>query len=388
MKTNSTLKLFFAGFITVVLAFSATETNAKYASLVIDAKTGQVFHSVNEDTRNYPASLTKLMTLYLLFEAVEKKQLSFSTRLMVSRKAANRPASRLGLKAGQSILVKDAVMAIIIRSANDVASVIAESISGTERKFALKMTHKARKIGMSRTTFRNASGLPHRGQMSTARDMATLTRAIINRFPQYYHLFSRQAFNFEGQTYKTRNKVLKSFPGAEGMKTGYIRASGFNLITTAKQDGKRIIGVVFGGNTSRSRNHHMKKLLTNAFKEAKPTEILTPAKTSTAQRRSKSKIGSSTNSKNRIWGVQVGAFYNSKRAMNVARNIAVKYARVLKGGKTTVLPLRKSHKRILYRARIIGLNKYDAYRTCKLLKKRRKHCLELDLTADVEVASR
>ncbi|MBT4938218.1 MAG: D-alanyl-D-alanine carboxypeptidase, partial [Rhodospirillaceae bacterium] len=187
-------------------AFLAGNAEAKYAAYVVDAKTGKVFHAVNENTRNYPASLTKLMTLYLLFEAVEKKRLNFSTRLAVSRKAANRPASRLGLKPGQSIRVKDAVMALIVKSANDVASVVAESVGGNEKRFALRMTDKARKLGMSRTTFRNASGLPHRGQMSTAKDMATLTRAIINRFPQYYHLFSRQAFTFEGRTYRTHNK--------------------------------------------------------------------------------------------------------------------------------------------------------------------------------------
>jgi D-alanyl-D-alanine carboxypeptidase len=387
MKIAHKITCLVFGFAVAAITLMASDANAKYASLVIDAKTGKVFHAVNENTRNYPASLTKLMTLYLLFEAVERKQINFNTRLTVSRKAANRPASRLGLKPGQSIKVKDAVMAIIIKSANDVASVIAESIGGTERRFALLMTNKARKIGMSRTTFRNASGLPHRGQMSTAKDMATLTRALINRFPQYYNLFSRQAFTFQGRTYRTHNKVLKSFRGAEGMKTGYIRASGFNLITTAKRDGKRIIGVVFGGNTSRSRNRHMTKLLTNAFKKAAPPLLIARTNNQTRDKtvaKSRSKIAA----KDRIWGIQVGAFYTRKPALTIARTISNKYAKVLKGGKVTVMPLRKSRNRVLYRARIVGLDRRNAYRTCRLLKKHRKPCLELNLPGDVEVASR
>ena len=376
------------------IAFAIPNAEAKYASYVVDSKTGKVFHAVNENTRNYPASLTKLMTLYLLFEAVEKKKFSFSTRLNVSRKAANRPASRLGLKPGQSIRVKDAVMALIVKSANDVASVVAESLGGSERRFALRMTDKARKLGMTRTTFRNASGLPHRGQMSTAKDMATLTKAIINRFPQYYHLFSRKAFSFQGRTYRTHNQVLKSFPGAEGMKTGYIRASGFNLITTAKRDGKRIIGVVFGGNTSRSRNRHMKKLLTNAFNEINPPKLIAKVKTKPRKFRAKSQgkpkkhASSKVASKDRIWGIQVGAFYSHRPAMKIARTISSKYAKVLKGGSIKVTPLHKSRNRTLYRARIVDLGRRNAYRTCRLLKKHRKPCLELSLPNNVEVASR
>ncbi|MBT7954047.1 MAG: D-alanyl-D-alanine carboxypeptidase [Rhodospirillaceae bacterium] len=368
------------------IIFAAGPVQAKYASYVVDAKTGKIFHAVNENTRNYPASLTKLMTLYLLFEAVEKKKFSFSTRLSVSRKAANRPASRLGLKRGQSIRVKDAVMALIVKSANDVASVVAESLGGTERRFALLMTDKARKLGMSRTTFRNASGLPHRGQMSTAKDMATLTRAIINRFPQYYHLFKRQAFTFQGRTYRTHNKVLKSYPGAEGMKTGYIRASGYNLITTARRNDKRLIGVVFGGNTSRSRNGHMKTLLTRAFNNAKPSVVV--AKAASPRKISTARTKRSSKSKDRIWGIQVGAFYTRKPAFSIARDVSNKYASVLNGGKVRVMPLRKSRNRILYRARILGLDRRNAYRTCRLLKKHRKPCLELNLPATVEVASR
>ncbi len=382
MQSAVNSKLFLIGVFALSLIFSATASNAKYASLVIDAKTGELLHAVNENTRNYPASLTKLMTLYLLFEAIEQKKVGLSSRLVVSRKAANRPASKLGLKSGELIKVSDAIMAIIVKSANDVASVIAESIGGSERRFALKMTAKARKLGMSRTTFRNASGLPHRGQMSTAKDMAVLTRAIISHFPKYYHLFSRKIFIFKGRTYRTHNKVLKTFKGAEGMKTGYIHASGYNLITTAKRNGRRIIGVVFGSNTSRARNRHMKKLLNRAFrtsKFSKPAIRSKPLNNKNAAISIKNK---------RIWGVQVGAFYTRKPALKLAKIISKKYANVLNGGHIKVMPLQKSRNRILYRSRILGIGKRNAYRTCKILKKYDKPCLTINLHSSTEVASR
>ena len=177
--------------------------------------------------------------------------MTFDSQLKVSRRAASQPASKLGLKPGQTIKVRDAAAALIVRSANDVATAVAEALAGNERRFALRMTQKARQIGMSRTTFRNASGLPHRGQMSTAQDMAELTREMINRFPQHYHMFSKTSFTYQGRRYSSHNKLLQTYPGAEGFKTGYIRASGYNLITTAKQNGHRLIGVVFGGNSLR-----------------------------------------------------------------------------------------------------------------------------------------
>jgi D-alanyl-D-alanine carboxypeptidase len=325
------------------------------------------------------------MTLYLLFEAIERKKISLSSRLVVSRKAANRPASKLGLRSGELIKVRDAIMAIIVKSANDAASVVAESIGGSERRFALQMTAKARKLGMSRTTFRNASGLPHRGQMSTAKDMAVLTRAIISHFPKYYHLFSRKTFTFKGRTYRTHNNVLKTFKGGEGMKTGYIHASGYNLVTTAKRNGKRIIGVIFGSNTSRARNRHMKKLLDRAFKESNKNYKL--RKTSKPKNKLTKKNTSISNNK-RIWGVQVGAFYTRKPALKLAIIISKKYAKVLRGGHIKVMPLLKSRNRILYRSRIIGIGERNAYRACKILKKYSKPCLTINLHPSTEVASR
>ena len=376
-------------------------SHAKYASIVVDAKTGKISHGVNENTRNYPASLTKLMTLYLLFEAVDTGKLTMDTRLAVSRRAANQPASRLGLKPGQSIKVGHAILALVVKSANDVASVVAEALGGSERRFALIMTDKARKLGMSRTTFRNASGLPHRGQMSTAKDMATLTRRIISHFPRYYHFFSKKSFAFQGRTYRTHNKVLKYYPGAEGMKTGYIRASGYNLITTVKRDGQRLVGVVFGGNTSRARDKHMRSLLDRSFKRLGTARIAkgrsaTPkksVKTAKLQPRRKSSAKPSTKSSAKpgesIWGIQVGAFYTHRPAAKLAGEVSKKYARSLGGGgRITIMPLKKARNPTLYRARILGIGKKRAYRTCRLLKKHRKPCLELRLPATIELAAR
>ncbi len=245
---------------------TAAPAQAKYASVVIDAETGEVLHAKNSNTRNYPASLVKMMTLYMVFDALEKRKLKLNQGLRVSRRAAGMPPSKLGLRRGQTIRVKEAILALVTKSANDVAVVVAEAIGGTESQFARKMTKKARKLGMKRTTFRNASGLPNRRQLSTARDMATLARALIRDFPQYYHFFATQKFKYRGRTYRNHNKLLRTYSGADGIKTGYIRASGYNLVASSVRNGRRVIAVVFGGKTSRSRNRHTATLLDRGFK--------------------------------------------------------------------------------------------------------------------------
>ena len=328
------------------------------------------------------------MTLYLLFEAIEQKKLTFDSQLKVSQRAASQPASKLGLKPGQTITVRDAAAALIVRSANDVATAVAEALAGNERRFALRMTQKARQIGMNRTTFRNASGLPHRGQMSTARDMAALTRKMINRFPKHYHMFSKTSFTYQGRRYSSHNKLLQTYPGAEGFKTGYIRASGYNLITTARQNGHRLIGVVFGGNSSRSRNRHMQSLLNKAY--AKVRAIPSPKVIETSHLRlapRKKPLRGSALPKRDIWGIQVGAFYTRKPAASLATEISRKYARILKNGQGTIMPLQKSRNRILYRARILGIRKQEAYRACRSLKKYRRPCMPVKLPAQLEIAA-
>ena len=246
--------------------FAAETVEARYASIVIDGETGEVLRSRNADVRRYPASLTKMMTLYLLFEAVDKGELNLNSKLKVSKRAARQSPSKLGLRAGSNIRVEDAIKALVVKSANDVAVVVAEALGGTEAEFAKKMTRKAHALGMSRTTFRNASGLPNRKQRSTARDMAQLARALMRDFPHRYHYFDDQRFRYRGREHRSPNRLLGRYRGMDGIKTGYIRASGFNLAASAERDGRRVIAVVFGGKTSRSRNAHMTDLLDLGFK--------------------------------------------------------------------------------------------------------------------------
>ena len=245
--------------------FAAERAEARYASIVVDAETGEVLRSRNADIRRYPASLTKMMTLYLLFEAIDEGRLSLTSKLKVSKRAAGQPPSKLGLRAGSTIEVEDAIKALVVKSANDIAVVVAEALGGTEVEFARMMTRKAQALGMSRTTFRNASGLPNRKQRSTARDMSFLARALMRDFPHRYHYFDDQRFRYSGRSHRSPNRLLGSYRGMDGIKTGYIRASGFNLVASAERDGRRVIAVVFGGKTARSRNTHMATLLDLGF---------------------------------------------------------------------------------------------------------------------------
>jgi D-alanyl-D-alanine carboxypeptidase len=237
----------------------------KYASIVIDAGTGQVLHEVNADRARYPASLTKMMTLYLVFEAIDAKKLSFDSRLPVSQYASERDPTRLDLKPGEMVAVRDLVLGLITKSANDAAAVLAEGLAGSEGAFAERMTRKAAALGMKDTVFRNASGLPDPEQVSTARDLARLSQALYQDFPHHYWMFATQDFTFRGRHYLNHNRLLKSFAGMDGLKTGFIRASGFNLAASAKRGDRRLIGVVMGGETGPARDKHMASLLENAF---------------------------------------------------------------------------------------------------------------------------
>ena len=245
------------------LPFSQTE--ARYASIVIDTNSGAVLHETNADTPNYPASLVKMMTLYLTFEALTRNRLEMDQRLGVSKRAVGMAPSRLGLRLGQRIRAEEAILAVVTKSANDAAVVLAEAVAGNELKFAQMMNDKARELGMKRTTFCNATGLPNRRQLSTARDMVTLAQALLRDFPQYYRLFSVTAFRYRDRTYHNHNRLLESYVGADGIKTGYTRASGFNLVASVKRGENRLIAVVFGGKTAKSRDQHMVELLDRAF---------------------------------------------------------------------------------------------------------------------------
>jgi len=256
-----------------LLAPSQAEANPKYASIIIEESSGKVLYSRNADKQLYPASLTKIMTLYLLFEALQNRQVTLDTRMKVSRVAASRSPSKLYLKPGQSITVKNAILALVTKSANDVATVVSEDLGGTERAFAKKMTRKAKALGMKRTIFKNASGLPNRAQLSTARDMARLGVAIRRDFPHYFKYFKRTSFNWQGRKFRNHNKLLTQFSGTDGIKTGYTNASGFNLVATTERNGVRLVGVVFGGRTGKSRDKHMINLLSRQFKRVKPIQV-------------------------------------------------------------------------------------------------------------------
>ena len=271
VKARNIIWLLMAAFITLV-AGSLPAHAAKYAAIVIEEDTGRVLFARNADKQRFPASLTKIMTLYLLFEDISAGRMTLKSRVPISQVAAGRSPSKLYLKPGQSISVEQTIYALVTKSANDVATAIAEKLAGTERAFAKRMTRKARALGMSRTTFRNASGLPHSKQRSTARDMARLAIAMRRDFPQYFKYFSTKSFNWKGRKFSNHNKLLGKFDGTDGIKTGYINASGFNLVATVTRNNVRLIGVVFGGKTSRSRDAHMMDILERQFKRIKPAQ--------------------------------------------------------------------------------------------------------------------
>ncbi|MAU98860.1 MAG: penicillin-binding protein [Fulvimarina sp.] len=222
--------------------------------LVMDYQSGRILEAENPDALRYPASLSKMMTLYLLFEAVDTGRISLDTELVVSAEAAAEPPSKLGFKPGETISVRDAAQALATKSANDVAVAVAENLGGTQENFAAVMTAKARSLGMRNTRFVNASGLPDTRQISTARDMAILARALISRNQRYMPMFRVTEFIFKGRTYRATNKLLGKVEGVDGLKTGYIRDSGFHLVATALRGGRRIIVVVMGGQTGAIRN--------------------------------------------------------------------------------------------------------------------------------------
>ncbi len=249
----------------------------KYAALVMDSQTNEILHSRNADDARYPASLTKVMTLYLLFDAINAGEVSLNDKMTVSRNAAAQPPSNLKLKAGDKIKVEDAILALVTKSANDVAVVVAEHLGGTERKFAVQMTEKARDLGLANTTFKNASGLPNTAQVSTAYDLALLADALLEQHGQYYHYFENKKFSWGRLVYKGHNDLIGEVDGVDGIKTGYTRASGFNLMTSAERDGHRVIAIVLGGATAKSRNDHVADLVEAAFAQLNgPMDAATP----------------------------------------------------------------------------------------------------------------
>ncbi|MFD1745401.1 serine hydrolase [Rhizobium helianthi] len=253
------------GFCTCILAFPA---QAGYAHFIMDANTGKVLDAQNADTLNHPASLTKMMTLYMVFEALHDGRLRWDQKISMSVNGARTTPTKLGIRAGQTYTVREAVYGMIVKSANDVAEGIGDHLYGSEDRFAAAMTRKARQLGMSRTVFRNGSGLPDMQQVTTARDMARLGLALMRDFPQEYRLFSMPSFSFRGKTIRGHNNLMYRYRGMDGIKTGYTNASGFNLVSAVNDNGRRVIGVVLGGKSARSRDAQMAALLDKAMPRA------------------------------------------------------------------------------------------------------------------------
>ncbi len=253
--------LFLAGAIVTVAHAAPAEANPKYAGIVVDAKSGKVLYSEDADALRFPASLTKMMTLYLTFEALESGKIRLNSRVPVSKNAAIEPPSKLGVGAGNSLTVEQAILALVTRSANDVATALGEVLGGSEERFGRIMTQKARALGMTRTVYRNAHGLPNTAQVTTARDQARLGMALRQHFPQYYTYFSSRSFTFGKQVIGNHNRLLGNVRGVDGIKTGYTRASGYNLVTSAVLDGRSVVGVVLGGRSGAARDQQMRKLI-------------------------------------------------------------------------------------------------------------------------------
>ncbi len=244
-----------------VLAPQPPGPPTRYSALVIDASTGVMLYQSEANARRYPASLTKMMTLFLLFEAMNQGRVSTTTEIPVSANAARQPPSKMGIKAGQTIDVESAILALAVKSGNDVAVAVGEFLGGTEEAFAAQMTARARALGMSGTVFRNASGLPDDDQYTTARDMALLGMALRRNFPQHFHYFSNRDFMFRGRLIRGHNDLIGRVDGVDGIKTGYIRASGYNIVTSVTRGSKRLIIVVMGADSARARNDHVEELI-------------------------------------------------------------------------------------------------------------------------------
>ena len=254
---------------TFTIAPPVSFESSKYAAVVVDANTGQMLYGSNATAQRYPASLTKMMTLYLLFEAMDQGRVTRETRIPVSAHAASMPPTKLHFRPGETIDVDSAIRAMVTKSANDVAVAVGEYLGNTETRFAGLMNEKARQLGLLGTVFQNASGLPDPAQHTTAYDMARLGLALRQRFPQYYYYFSIESFAFRGKLIKGHNKVLDTVAGADGIKTGYIHDSGFNIVTSVNRDGRKLVVVVMGGKTARERNQQVAVLVDRYLPEAK-----------------------------------------------------------------------------------------------------------------------
>jgi D-alanyl-D-alanine carboxypeptidase len=393
--------------------FYGVDPSRENESIVIDVETGRVLSEMNADAITYPASLTKMMTLYLTFEALNSGRLGLDQYLPVSSEAASKSPTKLHLVPGDSVQVHDLILGIVTKSANDAAAVLAEGLAGSEPAFADRMTAKARQLGMTSTVYRNASGLPDPEQRTTARDVAQLALALYHDFPREYRYFATREFFFRGRVILTHNHLLDWYEGADGIKTGYIGASGFNLAASAVRNGHRLIGVVMGGRSAGSRDREMAALLDQGFSEVGAGAILVagrevpspsaaPVVAETDQPepvRPREKIGQLAKAARKIaahlspvakaeaapiahqlrtpaetdrWSIQLGAFRDGTAAEQAARSAAtVPGAR---GKPVQIVQPSKGGKEHVYRARLLNFSPQEAQGACAVLHKKKIEC--------------
>jgi len=380
----------------------------RYSSMVVDAASGKILESVNPDAPRHPASLAKLMTLYLTFEALRDRRITLDTLVPVSAHAASMEPTKLGLVPGARLTVWQAIMGLVTKSANDAAAALGELLGGSEDRFAQMMTLRARALGMSHTTFTNASGLPDPDQWTTARDLAVLARHIVTDFPDDYHYFSTPSFVFRGCTIFNHDGMLRSYPGADGMKTGYTEASGHNLVTSAIRDGVRLIGIELGAASNAERDVHMAAMLNQGYTEMdvpidrRPTRVASalgligvahaatvesaprapvPGRVASAPvvrpREASAPVGAHGG-----WAVQVGVYAKE----NAARDAAAAARRLAEDGEPRVEPV-TTHGKPAWRAQLTGMTAPAAQGACATLSRHRTPCLVLRPEAR-EVASR
>lgn len=380
---------------------SPATANTKYAGVVVDAATGKILYADHANSRRYPASLTKMMTLYLTFEGLNQGKFDLATKIRVSRHAASEPASKIWLRAGSYITVKDAMHALVTKSANDAATALGEFLAGSETKFGKMATRKARSLGMKNTVFQNAHGLPDRRQYTTARDMARLGIALRRDFPNHYAIFKKRSYRYGKTTLRSHNRLVGKVQGVDGIKTGYINASGFNLVTSAKHDGRSIVAVVMGGRTARSRDAHMRDLIhrympkaTRDFKRQGKSMLVAKAnahlpdqaplpivrvqdakhpalKQPTVDSVTTASVPRSATGS---WSVQIGAFPNEAAAMRYLAVAEQKLGHKLGMMKQSVEPYLSSNSNV-YRARFVGFSsKGEAWAACAEMKKHNYNC--------------
>jgi D-alanyl-D-alanine carboxypeptidase len=359
----------------------------RYSSIVVDAATGNVLEAANPDAPRHPASLAKLMTLYMTFEALRDRRITLDQDVPVSAHAASMEPSKLGLLPGTRLTVQQAILALVTKSANDAASALGELLGGSEDRFAQMMTLRARSLGMSHTTFTNASGLPDPNEWTTARDLAVLARQIVANFPSDYSYFSTPSFTFQRRVIFNHDSMLRSYPGADGMKTGYTEASGHNLLTSAQRDGVRLIGVVLGAGSNAERDVHMAALLNQGFTEmdvpidrhptlvASRVGFIGVAHAATIEP-ARPVVREPAHAKGAppppVWGVQVGTFPTEK----AARLAASTAHRIADDGDARVEAV-TLHGHTTWRAQLSGMTVAEAQDACSVLTRHRTPCFVL-----------